>query len=185
MSSPCLNRRHKGVQHGRVDRIIAAVMSQIRRFDSVISHRVHQTIDRSIVGHIVQDDGALGTIRGGDVLDRRIVLVISVGVFVVEDGVGPLEELPWGIDPRVEDHWGNIRGNGLVGVGGGVVHICQDARGVGAVDFVEEDAVNRDVLWSVGGPVGIDADVVSECGEGGFGIARVNVPERLDVGVAV
>ena len=104
-------------------------MSQIGRFDSVIRHRVHQTFDRGIVGHIVQDDGALGAIRGGDVFDRRVVLVVGVGVFVVEDGVGPEKELPWGIDSRVEDHWGDVRGDGLVGVGGGVVHIFQDARG--------------------------------------------------------
>ena len=160
-------------------------MSQIGRFDSVVRHRVHQTFDRGIVGDMVQDDGALGAIRSGDVFDRRVVLVIGVGVFVVEDGVGPVEKLPWSIDSRVEDHWGDVRGDGLVGVRGGVVHICQDAWGIGAVDFVEEDAVDGDVFWSVSGPVGIDTDIVGECGVEGFGIACVDVSERLDVGIAV
>ncbi len=99
-------------------------MRKIRRFDSVIRHRMHQAFDGGILGYIVQDDSALGAIRGGNGFARRIVLVIGVGVLVVEDSVSSVEELPGSIDPRVENHGSDIRGDGLGGVGGGVVYIC-------------------------------------------------------------
>ena len=65
------------------------------------------------------------------------------------------------------------------------MHICQDARDGGVVNFIKEDAVDGDVGLSIVGPIGVDADVVGEQGVGGFGVARVDVAERLDVGVAV
>ena len=110
------------------------------RFDPVICHRMHETFNGGILGHIVQDDGALGVIR--NVFDRRVVFVVGVGVLIVENGVGPAEELRWRIDPRVEDHGSNVRGDSCVGIGGCVVHVCQDTRNTSAVDFVEEDAID-------------------------------------------
>ncbi len=65
------------------------------------------------------------------------------------------------------------------------MHICHDTRGAAAADFVEEDAVDGDVGWSVVGPIGVDADILGEDGVGGFGEARVDVAERLDVGITV
>ena len=106
MSSPFLDRRDKGIQYSRVDRIVTAVIRKIRRFDPVIRHRMHQICDRGTLGHIVQDDCALRVVRNG--FDGRVVLVIGVGVLKVENGVGPIEELRWGIDPRIKDHGRNV-----------------------------------------------------------------------------
>ncbi len=131
----------------------------------------------------MQDDCALRVSRNG--FDRRVVLVIGVQVLVVENGVCPTEELRRGTDPRIKDHRRNVRGDGCICIGGGVVHIRGDTRGATAADFVEEDAVDGDVGWSVVGPIGVDADIIGEGGVGGLGEARVDVAERLDVCVAV
>ena len=176
-----LNRRHLGVQKGRVDGVVTAVQGKIRRLDPVINQRVYQALDGSIGGGVVHEDGGLAAIVGGDRTDGRVILVGGVRVLELDDGVGPWEELPRGPDAHVEDHGGDVRGDGFVGVGGGVVHVGQDVGGAGAVDLVEEDAVDGDVGWGVAGPVGVDADVVGEGGVGFLGVAGVDVAERLDV----
>ena len=77
------------------------------------------------------------------------------------------------------------RGDGGVGVGRGVVHICIDGAGVGAIDLVEEDAVDGDVGAGVLGPGGVAADVGRHGAVGAIRIICVDVAERLDVFIAV
>ena len=65
------------------------------------------------------------------------------------------------------------------------MHVGVDGAGGGAVDVVEEDAVDGDVGAGVVGPGGVDADVGRHGAVGAPSVISVDVAERLDVLVAV
>ena len=162
MQSPGHNSRHKGVEKGRIDGIVTAVEGEIRRFDAVVYERMYPAFDGSVGGDVVHENRGLIAIALGDRIDRRVVQVSRGAVFELDDGVGPLKVLRRGFDANVEDDGGDIRRNGLVGIRGGVVHICQDAWGAAAARFVEEYAVDCDVVWLIASPFSVDANVVDE-----------------------
>lgn len=65
------------------------------------------------------------------------------------------------------------------------MHICVDGAGGGVVDVVEEDARDGDVGFGVALPGSVDTDIGGNGRVSAVREIRVDVSERLDVGVAV
>ena len=135
----------------------------------------------------MHQDGTLAPVRARDRRNGGRVLVARRKILKFDHGVAVAEERCWCQGPGVEDHGSHVRRYGRVCVRGGVVHVRGHGSGFGVVDVVEEDAGHGDVVLGVGvvGPGRIDVDVGDDGRVGAVCVVRVNVAERLNVGVAV
>lgn len=161
--------------------VVRALGADVDARDVVVRHFGHDGLLVSgRAGEAVDHEGGLEFGAGFDCVDGEggdVVLVLLVVVLEADDGVGELVVFLSDGAARVEDHT-LLGGNGFesgAGVGGDVFHVADRVGFVRRWGFVEEDAVDGEVGFLVGGPGGVGGDLVLYF----CGIARA--PERVDV----
>lgn len=171
--------------------VVRALGADVDARDIVVRHLGH---DGLLVGgrarEAVDHEGGLEFRAGFDGVDGEggdVVLVLLVVVLEADDGVGELVVFLSDGAAWVENH-ALLGGNGLeggAGVGGDVFHVADQVGFVRRWGFVEEDAVDGEVGFLVGGPGGVGGDLVLYF----CGIARapesVDVADELGVGLGV